>query len=104
MWYHLYVTSKTIFLKNVEHIENTKLISKRWGGGTLGANDFLKVVVQLLDPSQVSASFTMDSKNKKTGKHHYSASVFNSCENVDASLKEVQEAEGRFSDPALLTD
>lgn len=74
------------------------------GGGTLGANDFLKVVVQLLDPSQVSASFTMDSKNKKTGKHHYSASVFNSGENVDASLKEVQEAEGRFSDPALLTD
>jgi hypothetical protein len=74
------------------------------GGGSLGATDFLKVVVQLLDPADVSATFTMDSKNKKTGKHHYEASLNASEKEIDANLKEVQDAEGRFNEPTALTD
>ena len=75
------------------------------GRGTLGAKNFLQVAVQLLDPSEVSATFTMDSKNKKTGKHHYEATVFTpSVEKIETSLKEVQDAESRFDDPSVLTD
>lgn len=85
--------------------EQTKKFSKlSSGGGSLGASDFLKVAVQLLDPSEVTASFTMDSKNKNMGKHHYKAEVFNPSDNFDKTLSEVQEAEGRFSEPSILAD
>ena len=75
------------------------------GKGSLGAADFLKVVVQMLDPSQVTATFAMDSRNRKTGKNHYEAVFFNSRgKEFDSTLNEVENAENRFDEPALLTD
>lgn len=70
----------------------------------LGGMDFLKIAVQLLDPSQVYAAYTVDSNNKKTGRNHFEANLFN-AENIESGIiKEVQDAENRFAEPSTLTD
>ena len=75
------------------------------GQSGLDSQDFLKVVVQLLDPSQVSASYSADVNNKKTGKSHYEKEFFDGNKaDMNAAFNEVKKAEERFGDPSVLTD
>ena len=82
----------------------SKLTSGKGKSG-LNTSDFLKVVVQMVDPSDVSAYFEVNSRNKKTGKYNNSSQFFNNGKgNFDSTVSEVNEAQNRFADPAELTD
>lgn len=82
----------------------SEMLSGKSNSG-LSASDMLKVVVQMIDPSDVSASFEMNSRNKKAGKSEYQTQMFNhKGVNFSETLSEVEEAENRFSDPSVLTD
>jgi len=88
-----------------EQTEKFASLAAGKGKSGLDSHDFLKVVVQLLDPSQISASYRADVNNKKAGKSHYERELFNGSQSdMNAAFDEVKKAEERFDDPSVLTD
>lgn len=85
-------------------------LSKVAAGGSksgLGYEDFLKVVMQLVRPGDVSASVFLHTDKRVQGEADVTQtySFFNSRDNnFDATMSEVTQLQNRFNDPAELTD
>ena len=73
----------------------------------LGYEDFMKVVLQLVSPDDVSAEVYLHTDKKVKGEADLTRTYrfFNGRDNnFDSALSEVSQAQERFAEPSLLTD
>ena len=73
----------------------------------LSYEDFLKVVVQVVDPMNVSAEVFVHTDKKVKGEADVTQNYkfFNNKDNsFDANISEVNQMHARFADPSTLTD
>jgi len=73
----------------------------------LGYEDFMKVVLQLVSPEDVSAEVYLHTDKKVKGEADLTRTYrfFNGRDNnFDSALSEVSQAQERFAEPSLLTD
>ena len=76
-------------------------------GSGLSYDDFLKVVVQVVDPMHVSAEVFVHTDKKVQGEADVTQNYkfFNNKDNsFDANIAEVNQMQARFAEPATLTD
>ncbi len=101
-------------ISSVKNASNWKDQSERFskvaaGGGKsgLGYEDFLKVVVQLVNPSDISASVYVHTDKRVKGEADVTQTYefFNDRDNnFDKTISEVNQMRDRFADPSTLTD